>query len=36
MKETWAGKIFWGCGEGIVLEQIQERATGLSLWDWDN
>lgn len=33
MEETWAGKIFWGCGEEIVIEQIQECAAGLLLWD---
>lgn len=32
-KDKWAGKIFWGCGEGRVIEQIQEHATGLWLWD---
>lgn len=26
-------KIWWGCGEGIVIDQSQELATRLSLWD---
>lgn len=34
MEETWAGKIFWGYGEGRVIEQIQEWAAAVIVGLW--